>query len=381
MKDPERAGYRIVGGRELRKGYTTGSCAAAASAAAAYMAVSGKQADEAAITLPAGERVVFEIANASIFAEGARCSVKKDGGDDPDVTTGLDIFAEVTLSDNGVIEIDGGDGVGRVTKEGLQIPPGKPAINPVPRRMIAKSVQEVFDSFSFGGGAKVTISVPGGEAVAKRTFNPMLGITGGISIIGTTGIVEPMSEDAIVATTNILIDRRFIEDPEKILITPGNYGSDFCRDHLKLDLKQAVQVSNYVGEALDYIRYKGFRKVLFVGHTGKLIKTAASIMNTHSGYADGRMEIIAAYAAANGADTRVVRDILGCITTDKAFDVIRGSSFESAVKKEITDKALFHLRRRLGEQAELELVMFTTDRDSIMRSDGAETLIAEFRTV
>ena len=183
--------------------------------------------------------------------------VKKDGGDDPDVTTGLDIFAEVTLSDNGVIEIDGGDGVGRVTKEGLQIPPGKPAINPVPRRMIAKSVQEVFDSFSFGGGAKVTISVPGGEAVAKRTFNPMLGITGGISIIGTTGIVEPMSEDAIVATTNILIDRRFIEDPEKILITPGNYGSDFCRDHLKLDLKQAVQVSNYVGEALDYIRYKG----------------------------------------------------------------------------------------------------------------------------
>ena len=151
------------------------------------MAVSGKQADEAAITLPAGERVVFEIANASIFAEGARCSVKKDGGDDPDVTTGLDIFAEVTLSDNGVIEIDGGDGVGRVTKEGLQIPPGKPAINPVPRRMIAKSVQEVFDSFSFGGGAKVTISVPGGEAVAKRTFNPMLGITGGISIIGKIG--------------------------------------------------------------------------------------------------------------------------------------------------------------------------------------------------
>ena len=150
----------------------------------------------------------------------------------------------MTISDNGVIEIDGGDGVGRVTKEGLQIPPGKPAINPVPRRMIAKSVQEVFDSFSFGGGAKVTISVPGGEAVAKRTFNPMLGITGGISIIGTTGIVEPMSEDAIVATTNILIDRRFIEDPEKILITPGNYGSDFCRDHLKLDLKQAVQAKS-----------------------------------------------------------------------------------------------------------------------------------------
>lgn len=153
-------------------------------------------------------------------------------------------------------------------------------------------------------GLDVEISVPGGDEIAKKTYNPRLGIVGGISILGTSGVVDPMSEKALIDTIKVVVDRQHAKDPEHILIAPGNYGRDFCREELGLDIENAVPVSNYIGEALDYIRYKGFKKILFVGHTGKLIKTAAGIMNTHSSYADGRMEIIAVHSALWGAGQR-----------------------------------------------------------------------------
>ncbi len=377
--------YAVVGGKKLKQGYTTGSCAAAAATASCQMMLTGVILPSVSFVLPSGETAEMEIVDPDVRENRASCAAIKDGGDDPDVTTGLKIFAEVTKADEIFstfeerVIIEGGPGVGRVTEEGLQLPVGEAAINPVPRRMIRENVLRVADSLGYNGALRVVISVPGGEEVAKKTFNSRLGIIGGISIIGTTGIVEPMSQKALVDTIKTFIDKYRAKDPETILITPGNYGADFIREYLGIDLDKAVQISNFVGESLDYIRYRGFRRVLFIGHTGKLIKTAAGVMNTHSSCADCRMEIIAALSAARGAGSEKVRDILKCVTTDKAFGILRDEEYFEQVKRDIVDRAMFHLGSRAGEDIQVEVVMFTTDRTNIMMSDGAEDLIAYFR--
>lgn len=376
--------YVVKNAERLKYGYTTGSCAAAASAAAAEMVLTGQTVPAAIITLPGGEKVTFMVNNQEIATSSAICSVTKDGGDDPDVTTGLEIFSEVRLSgaagedEESRVSIDGGQGVGRVTRPGLRIKPGNAAINPVPLEMIEKSVRRVLDAHSFKGNAEVIVSVPGGEETAKKTFNPRLGIEGGISILGTTGIVEPMSEKALIDTIKAEIDVHMEADGQKILITPGNFGSDFIKECLGIDISKAVQCSNFIGETLDYIRYRGFKKILLIGHTGKLIKLAAGIMNTHSSYADGRMEIIASHAAICGANPEITGKIMDCITTDEAFDLIKGESFYDQVKDSIVKKAMEHLRFRLKDQCEIQVVMFTTDRENIMKSPGADMLIREF---
>ncbi len=376
--------YVIKNAEKLRCGYTTGSCAAAAAAASAEMALTGKKSWGARIRLPRGEEVLFTVNNQEISQVSARCSVTKDGGDDPDVTSGLEIFADVKLSEDNrfcreaEIIVDGGEGVGRVTKAGLRVPVGKAAINPVPLKMIEKSVSNVLEKHGFKGSAEVIISVPKGAETALKTFNHRLGIEGGISILGTTGVVEPMSEKALVDTIRTEIDFHKAADREKILITPGNFGSDFIREYMGIDITKAVQCSNYIGETLDYIRYSGLKKILLVGHTGKLIKLAAGIMNTHSSYADGRMEVIATHAAMAGADRKEVCRIMNCITTDEAMDVIRGESFYGHVKKSIMEKALDHLNFRLKNQCRIETIMFTSDRSHIMKSDGADKLAEEF---
>jgi len=372
--------YRIVYGKELRRGYTTGSCAAAAAAAAAEMLLTGIPVTVSRLTLPSGEKAELEITDSTISKQSASCAVVKDGGDDPDVTNGLKVFAKVSFDrESSDISIRAGEGVGTVTREGLQRRPGEPAINPTPVRMIEENVRERMAIAGRREGVKIEISIPGGKEVAQKTYNPRLGIEGGLSILGTTGIVEPMSEKALVDTIKTEIDVRYAKDSEKILITPGNYGSDFCKESLGLDISKAVVISNYIGEALDYIKYKGFGKILLVGHTGKLIKTAAGIMNTHSAYADGRMEIIAAYSAALGADSADVRDILSCITTDQAFDLISDRPWSDELKSKICERAMYHLDFRLKNEAEIEIIMFTTGRDHIIKSQGAETMVSLFR--
>ena len=376
--------FIIKSGERLRCGYTTGSCAAAAAAAAAEMALTGKKVPGARIRLPRGEEALFTVNNQEISPQAARCSVTKDGGDDPDVTHGLEIFADVSVfpgssGKTGLeITVDGGNGVGRVTKPGLRRPPGEAAINPTPLKMIEESVSGPAKKRGFSGKIKVVISVPGGEETALKTFNPRLGIVGGISILGTTGVVEPMSEKALVDTITTEIEFRKVSDEEKILITPGNFGSDFIREYLGVDITRAVQCSNYIGETLDYIRYSGFKKILLIGHTGKLVKLAAGIMNTHSSYADGRMEVMASHAAMAGAETEAVKKIMSCITTDEAFDIIRNEAFYEDVKKSIMEKAMDHLNFRLKDSCGIEAVMFTSDRSHIMKSAGADELIREF---
>ena len=371
--------YMIKNGKRLRCGYTTGSCATAAAAAAAEMLLTGKTISQAAIRLPDGETVLFDVEEPEIRGGQASCAIIKDSGDDPDVTHGLAIRARVQKDEEPGIRLTRGPGVGQVTMKGLQIPPGEPAINPVPRKMIRENVEKICADHRYEGGLTIEISAPGGEEIAQKTFNPRLGIVGGISILGTTGVVEPMSEKALVDTIRVEIDKRYEEDPEKILIAPGNYGRAFCLEELGLDIEHSAQISNYVGEALDYIKYKGFREILFVGHTGKLLKVAAGVMNTHSSYADCRMEIIAAHSACLGASPAKVQEIMKCLTTDDAFELIREEPYFEGVKERILAKALDHLNFRLKNEVKIEIVMFTTSREHIIMSDGAEALIAKFK--
>lgn len=369
--------FTVKNGKRLRFGYTTGSCATAASAAALEMLLFGSKVARADITLPSGEKASFEIGDIAAEPEQVSCSVTKDGGDDPDATHGAKIFAKVRLTE-GDICVKGGEGVGLVTAKGLQCAVGEPAINPVPRKMMIENARRILQRYGADCGAEITISVPGGKDIAEKTYNPRLGIVGGISILGTTGIVDPMSEKALVDTIKAVIDKQYEEDPENILISPGNYGRDFCRDYLGLDIERAVPVSNYIGEALDYIKYKGFKKILFVGHTGKLIKIAAGVMNTHSAYADCRMEVIGVHSAICGADAKTVEQIMNCVTTDEAFDLIKDKSYYAEVKNRILEKVLYHLRFRLKGQAEIETIMFTTDRSHIIKSPGADMMTERY---
>lgn len=368
--------YIVKGGKPLRLGFTTGSCATAAAAASASMLLSGETTDRVMITLPSGDRVAFSVDDVVMLPDRASCSVKKDAGDDPDVTDGLKIFVSCERTGTG-LEILGGAGVGTVTSDGLPVPRGDAAINPVPRRMILENVRAVCERYAYDGGMRLTVSAPGGETLAQRTFNPRLGIVGGISILGTTGIVEPMSQKAIVDTIKLLIDKRALENPHAILITPGNYGLAFCRDRLGLDMALAVKYANFLGECLDYITYKGFRKVLLVGHAGKLIKVAGGIMDTHSAVADCRMEIIAAHAACAGADMQTARMIMACATTDEAIAALTASGCAEGAFRSMLEKLEFHLNYRVKQELEVGVVVFSQDA-VLMQNENAANLATLF---
>ncbi|MDD4377597.1 MAG: cobalt-precorrin-5B (C(1))-methyltransferase CbiD [Eubacteriales bacterium] len=370
--------YIVKNGKKLRYGYTTGSCATAVSTAGTIMLITGKRLEDVYIDLPNGEQVIFNISVVEFNDNMVICQTIKDGGDDPDATDGAKIIAKVTFSHDDKNHIRGGEGVGVVTVKGLQCGIGEPAINPTPKKMILQNINKVLQERDCNKKVDVEISVENGREIAKKTYNERLGIIGGISILGTTGIVEPMSEKALVDTIKVLIDKQYSIDKENILISPGNYGEKFCKEYLTLDINKAVKVSNYIGEALDYIKYKGFKKILLVGHTGKLVKIAAGIMNTHSSYADGRMEVIGVHSAIEGASQETIEKIMKSITTDEAFDIIKDKEYYFRVKDRIMEKVLYHLNYRLKNDVDIEVVMFTTDKNHIIMSDNAKELIKYF---
>ncbi len=370
---------RVKNGRELRCGYTTGSCATAAAAAAAQMLLSGKRVYTVSIELPGGQYASFDIENAEIQEDWARCSVTKDAGDDPDVTNGLAIFAAVRREANQEITLTAGVGVGVVTGGGLPCAPGEPAINPVPRRMICQNVRAVCEQHSYRGGLQVEISAPGGEEIAKQTFNPRLGIVGGISILGTTGIVEPMSEQALVETIQICVRKAKTRDSARILLSPGNYGRDYCLRQLGVDLENGIKFSNFLGETLDYIVYEGFTEALLVGHIGKLVKVAGGVMNTHSSVADCRMEILAAHAALAGADRAAVAAIMDCKTTDAAIQILEETELHEKVYASLLAKIQYHIDYRTKGRCRVELILFSTEDKLIARTEGALALAAYFQ--
>ena len=362
----------------LKRGYTTGTCAALAVRAALKMIFEQKIIKKESIVTPDGIFVQTEIFFAEFEKDYAKCAVKKYSGDDPDVTDGIMIFAEVTLSGRRVIIIEGGKGIGRVTKKGLYQNIGEAAINKVPRNMIAKNAEQIFEIYNYGGGADIIISAPEGEKIAKRTFNPRLGIVGGISILGTSGIVEPMSEAALIETIKTEINMKKADKGDYIMIAPGNYGLDFIKRNYGVDLNCAVKCGNFVGEAIDLANAAGFKGILLIGHIGKFVKLAGGIMNTHSKNADGRMEIIASNTAMVCGDIYVVRKIMECTTTDDAVRILKDTGICGEVMKKITDKAVFYINNRLKSNIETGIVMFSNIYGVLGESDNATEMFKHF---
>lgn len=371
--------------KELRKGFTTGSCGAAAAKAALYMLLTGSVKDEIEIITPGGAVFRTEVKDIFRGENRVRCAVVKDGGDDPDVTTGLHVTAEVRAEErtDGTLEIqiEGGPGVGRVTLPGLDQPVGNAAINRVPRQMIEKELSEVAELLDFRGRIRVILSVPGGEAAAERTFNPRLGIEGGISILGTTGIVEPMSTRAILDTIRVELNQRKALGDRIAAVSPGNYGLNFMKETYGYDLNRSVKCSNYVGDTVDMVREMDFRGMLLTGHIGKLIKVSGGIMNTHSKEGDARMELLAAGVIRAGGSMDTLRGILNCRVTEEALGIIQAESPALLRKsmESVMDRILYYLRKRAGEKLPVECILYSNEFGLLAASPEAMDMLEKLR--
>ncbi len=370
--------YVMKDSRKLRCGYTTGSCAAAASKAAALMLFSGNEVHGVHLMTPRGIELYLEILDIRMEADAVSCAVRKDGGDDPDATNGILVYARVKRISGTEIEIDGGVGVGRVTKAGLQEPVGAAAINPVPRQMIREALEQVRADFEYPGGLSTVISVPEGTEIAQKTFNPRLGIEGGISILGTSGIVVPMSEEALIASIRVEMKMLRANGHEYLIITPGNYGETFTKNEMTVDLSSSMKCSNYVGETLDMAVELGVKGILFVAHVGKFIKVAGGIMNTHSRQADARAELMTAFALRAGADADTARQILDTITTDEALEIMEQKGLREEAMKLAAERIHYYMQHRVRGEIRTEAIIFSSAYGYLAQTDGADDLLKKF---
>lgn len=370
--------YIETGGKRLRCGYTTGTCAALAAAAAAQMLFSGSAPKKVGLITPKGIPVEVSPVHCSLEQETARCAVIKDGGDDIDATAGAEIFAEVKRRKEPGILIQGGKGVGRVTKPGLDQPVGEAAINRVPRQMIRAAAEQVMEAMGEEGGLEITISVPEGETIAKKTFNPQLGIEGGISIIGTSGIVEPMSLQALLDTKKIEL-RQAADRTKRVILTPGNYGREFIEKELEKETAgvPVVVCSNFIGELLDAARAEQMEQVLLVGHIGKLVKVAGGIMNTHSRYADGRREMFCAHAALCGGGQPLCRALMAAATADACIALLLEAGLWEKVRDSLLSAIEVQLARR-GAGVRTGAVLFSNTYGLLGMTEGAKRLLEEW---
>ena len=369
----------------MRYGFTTGSCAAAAAKAAAYMLLTGREKNEITITTPKGILYHAKIEEIRCTEYSVRCAVRKDGGDDPDITTGTLIFAEVSVQEKVKeqgeprIFITGGEGVGTVTRPGLDQPVGSAAINHVPREMITREVEEVCALTDYAGSLLVEISVQGGEELAQKTFNPRLGIVGGISILGTTGIVEPMSSQALLDTIHVELKQKREEGYRFAAISPGNYGLEYMKRAYGFDLDRSVKCSNFIGKTMDMVGELGFEAVLLTGHIGKLVKLSGGIMDTHSREADARMELLMAAAYRAGCAPDTLGKILDCLVTEEALSYIAKDGCLAAAMAVLMEKILFYLRKRVKENLRVECILYANGYGELARSDGAVELLEQIR--
>ena len=366
------------GQRLLRCGYTTGSCAALATQGAARLLLTGNPSRTLSIMTPKGWEVTVRPALCRMDGDTALCSVIKDAGDDADVTDGLPVCAAVRKADLPGICIEGGAGVGRVTRPGLDQPVGAAAINHVPRRMIAEQAQEVCRQAGYAGGLSVVISIEGGEQAALRTFNPQMGVEGGLSVLGTSGIVEPMSEQAIVDTIALEI-RQNAAASDRLILTPGNYGTDFLHaqgwDNRGVPV---VKCSNFLGDALDCAAVEGIRQLLLVGHIGKLVKVAGGIMNTHSRYADCRTELFCAHAAICGADTAICRAVMQAATADACLTILDRADLRQPVLDSLLGAIQSHLERRMGDGCRVGAVLFSNQFGLLGATQPAKEMLEQW---
>lgn len=365
--------YTVKEGQKLRRGYTTGTCAAAAAKAAVKMLFSGEEIWEIEVYLPAGITISLPLQDVAVRDEEAVCSVKKDSGDDPDKTAGIKVFASAVKNSPAGIEVEAGEGIGTVTSPGLQVEVGKSAINPVPMEMILQETSKVLPP---GEGSRVMISVPGGAELAEKTFNSRLGIEGGLSILGTTGIVEPMSHEAVCQTLALEMKIAAQNLSNFVVLVPGNYGRDIA-SKLGFSRESIVKMSNFVGFMLDRCLEENIAKILLVGHLGKLSKVAGGIFQTHSRVADARFEIFAAHAALHGASTQLIRELNGCNSSEEIAEKLVSSNMESLfplLASEVSSRA----REYLYDQVDVGTVLFTMKRGVVGMDNKAKELVEEF---
>lgn len=422
--------YVIKNQKRLRLGITTGTCSAAAAQAAAMQLLLGVESHAVTLRTPKGMTVSVPVYLLESDSRKASYKVVKDSGDDPDVTNGTDVCVTVefvkqrvceqtdgsvepdgsekpdrSVKPDGNVEscirsnshgsqdrscaftsesfpyltLDGGIGIGRVTKEGLEQAVGQAAINRVPRQMIFAAVADVCEKANVCEPLHITVWMPEGETLAKRTFNPKLGIEGGLSILGTSGILEPMSEQAIVATIETEIRQLHAVGEEKVLVTPGNYGQAYASEYLGLDLAKSVKSSNYIGDTIDLAISYGMKDFLLVGNIGKLVKLAAGIFNTHSKVADGRGEIFAVHAAMAGAGANVVQEIYNCINTDRMLDVVEREGLREDVMQSILAAIEKHVDDRIGDAMRFGVIVFSEKYGYLGQTSDADKVLDVFR--
>ena len=371
--------YIRSGSRFLRCGYTTGTCAALAAGGAAALLLFGYAPKTASVVTPKGVAVEAELLSCSLQNGAAVCAVRKDAGDDADVTAGALICARVEKTAAPGVRIDGGEGVGRVTKPGLDQPVGAAAINRVPRRMIEEQVCAVCGAAGYDGGLSVTVFVPGGAEMAKKTFNPNLGVEGGISILGTSGIVEPMSAQALIDTIALELRQAAVQGAKRVIWTPGNYGMDFLHaqgmDAMGVPV---VKCSNFVGDALDAAAAQRFKTVLLVGHAGKLVKLAGGIMNTHSRWGDCRTELFCAHAAVCGASRDVCAALLSAATTDACLEILEREELREPVLGSLLRAVQAHLERRAAGSFRVGAVLFSNEYGLLGQTDTVKEILSEW---
>lgn len=364
--------------RKLRLGYTTGTCAAAAVKAAAQMLLGGVRTEQIEVVTPKGISLKLQIEQITISEDQVQCAVRKDAGDDHDVTDGAYIYACVKRAESGY-EVDGGEGVGRVTRPGLDQPVGSAAINSVPRRMMVEAMMEAADNCGYEGGLSAVISVPHGAEIAKRTLNEKLGVVGGISILGTSGMVEPVSEAALVDTIHAQMSMYHAQGLRDLIITPGNYGETFLAECLGLDLERTIKCSNFIGDTIDMAYEFQLDSLLLIGHLGKLVKLGSGIMNTHSRYADGRMETMASCVLLAGGTADLARRMLRCNTTDEAVEVLQAEQFLEETMSQLMQRIDSVLKQRACDGLRIEAVVFSNRYGVLGKTDGAEKLMRRHR--
>lgn len=372
--------YVDAGHKQMAYGYTTGSCAAAAAKAAVYRFLGKEKLKKVEIDTPKGwslsldviqeEALKTDVLSFEFFETESysTCAVRKNAGDDPDVTNGILVYATVACKTMPIIDnmqklqvlIEGGVGVGRVTLPGLNQPVGAAAINQTPREMITYEVTKACEELEFTGMVKVLISIPEGIEIAEKTFNGRLGIVGGISVLGTSGIVEPMSKQALLDTIKVELSVQKENGTEHLVIAPGNMGMDFMRSAYHYDLDKAVKCSNFVGETIDMAVALGFKSIIFVGNIGKAVKLAGGIMNTHSKDADCRMEILSACSILAGADATEAKNILESVTTEDVLSNMQHKPWFQKMLHILTDKMLFYLQNRAGKDIEIGVITFSS---------------------
>ena len=360
-------------------GYTTGTCAAAASSAAARMLLQQKIVPYVFVHLPEGSAVCLEVLDAHFSKTSASCAVKKESGSDPDITNGILVYSSIEFSSEDGIKILGGKGIGKVTLPGLDQDVGEWAINSVPKKMIRDSVSSELNNLH--QGINVTISIPAGVELASKTFNPRLGIVGGISVLGTTGIVRPMSEDAIVQTIRAEISMRAALHYSVLPVVPGNYGMDFLTHEFGFDFGFAVESSNFSYDSILMAKEYGFKKYFLTGHLGKLVKIAGGAKNTHSKYGDGRMETLCS-ASKEFCDkelyTQLEKEIMACISTENAVDVLIKFNLKDKVLNKIAELVKMNMQEWVPG-VQVELVLFTKKHGVLAMTDQAFAFVDELK--